>query len=170
MMQYDGSFAIPPGVVLQYAGLSAPDGWLLCDGSAISRTVYAGLFAAIDTAWGIGDGSTTFNLPDLRGRVWAGNDNMGGSSADRVTDASADSIGGNMGTETHTLTETEMPSHHHTSNKVLDGSPLGSTDNNYDVICESGASRSDVQTSSVGGGNAHNNMQPTIFGLYIIKT
>jgi len=56
----------PAGVVTAYAGATAPTGWLVCDGSAVSRTTYAKLFTAISTAWGVGDGSLTFNLPDLR--------------------------------------------------------------------------------------------------------
>jgi len=66
-----GNF-IPPGVVIPFAGATAPSGWLLCDGSAISRTTYAPLFAAIASAWGYGDNSTTFNLPDLLGRFLRG--------------------------------------------------------------------------------------------------
>jgi microcystin-dependent protein len=61
-------YIMPPGAILAYGGASAPSGWLLCDGSAVSRTTYADLFAAIGTAYGTGDGSTTFNLPDLRQR------------------------------------------------------------------------------------------------------
>jgi hypothetical protein len=61
-----------PGMVAAYAGSSAPSGWLLCDGTAVSRTTYSALFAAIGTSYGAGDGSTTFNLPDLRGRVPVG--------------------------------------------------------------------------------------------------
>jgi hypothetical protein len=57
---------IPPAAVLPYAGASAPEGWLICNGSAVSRTTYAALFAAIGTSHGSGDGSTTFNLPDYR--------------------------------------------------------------------------------------------------------
>ena len=57
----------PPGTVLDYVGKAAPAGYLLCDGSAVSRGVYARLFAAMGTAFGAGDGSTTFNLPDFRG-------------------------------------------------------------------------------------------------------
>ena len=57
----------PPGVVLPYAGAVAPEGWLLCDGTAISRTTYGSLFSAISTTYGTGDGSTTFTLPDFRG-------------------------------------------------------------------------------------------------------
>ena len=75
---------IPAGSMLPYGGATAPPGWLLCDGSAVSRTTYAALFAAISTAFGAGDGSTTFNLPDARGRVLVGKDNMGGTAASRM--------------------------------------------------------------------------------------
>ncbi|HWP27634.1 MAG TPA: phage tail protein [Xanthobacteraceae bacterium] len=83
-----GSVLIPPGVVMPYAGTSEPSGWLFCYGQAVSRTTYAALFSAIGTTYGAGDGSTTFNLPDLRGRTVAGKDNMGGTSADRLTNQS----------------------------------------------------------------------------------
>lgn len=75
---------LPSGILVPYAGSSAPSGWLLCDGSAVSRTTYAALFAAISTTYGVGDGSTTFNVPDLRGRIPAGQDNMGGTAAGRL--------------------------------------------------------------------------------------
>jgi len=58
---------VPPGVVLPFAGSVAPDGWLLCQGQAVSRTTYATLFASLGTAYGTGDGSTTFNLPNTQG-------------------------------------------------------------------------------------------------------
>jgi len=58
---------IPPASVFPYAGASAPEGWLICNGSAVSRTTYAALFAAIGTTYGSGDGSTTFNLPNTQG-------------------------------------------------------------------------------------------------------
>jgi microcystin-dependent protein len=76
--------ALPPGIVLPYAGSAAPNGWLLCYGQAVSRITYATLFAAVGTTYGVGDGSTTFNLPDARGRVIAGRDNMGGTDASRL--------------------------------------------------------------------------------------
>jgi microcystin-dependent protein len=85
-----------------WAAASAPTGWLLCDGSAVSRTTYAGLFAILSTTYGVGDGSTTFNLPDLRGRFPVGK-NAGTFSA----------LGGTGGEETHTLTVPEMPAHTH---------------------------------------------------------
>ena len=63
---------IPSGTMIAFAGKSVPDGWLLCNGALVSRTTYAKLFAAIGTAWGAGDGSTTFKLPDADGRVMQG--------------------------------------------------------------------------------------------------
>ncbi len=122
---------VPSGTVLQFAGVTVPPGWLLCDGSAVSRVSYAGLFAALGTAYGAGNGTTTFNLPDLRGRVPVGLDNMGGSSANRITASQADVLGGNGGLEARTpsgsislsgtvgdttLSQAQMPSHTHTPN------------------------------------------------------
>lgn len=72
----------PPGVIMPYAGATAPDSWLMCNGAAISRTSYASLYAALGGAsapYGQGDGSTTFNLPDYRGYFLRGMDNMGGT-------------------------------------------------------------------------------------------
>lgn len=92
------------GEVMDYAGPTPPSGWLVCDGSAVSRTTYAALFAAIGTAWGAGDGSTTFNLPDMRGRVGAGRDDMGGTPAGRLTVAGSLLEGitlGNVGGDEH---------------------------------------------------------------------
>ena len=64
--------AEPVGTILNYAAATSPSGWLICDGSAIPRTTYADLFTAISTIWGVGDGSSTFNLPDLRGAFLRG--------------------------------------------------------------------------------------------------
>ena len=76
-----GSY-LPSGIIMPFAGATTPAGWLLCDGSAISRTTYSSLFTALGTTHGAGDGSTTFNLPDLRGRTIAGKDDMGGAQQD----------------------------------------------------------------------------------------
>lgn len=70
--------------MVPFGAAAAPDGWILCYGQAVSRTTYAPLFTAIGTAYGAGDGSTTFNLPDMRGRVAAGKDDMGGAAASRL--------------------------------------------------------------------------------------
>jgi microcystin-dependent protein len=68
----DGLTGAPAGVIMAFAGAAAPTGFLTCNGSAVSRTTYATLFAAIGTTWGSGDGSTTFNVPDLRGAFLRG--------------------------------------------------------------------------------------------------
>src|SRR5688500_6092933 len=100
-----GGTIVPTGAVLPHAGSTAPTDWLLCDGSAVSRTTYAGLFNVIGETYGVGDGSITFNLPDLRGRAVAGKDNMGGSAANRITSGGSGitgtTLGAAGGTETH---------------------------------------------------------------------
>lgn len=90
----------PAGVIVDYGGAAAPTGWLLCDGSAVSRTTYADLFAAIGTQYGAGDGSTTFNVPDFRGRVSVG---LG-------THADVNALGDNDGSALASRT----PKHNHT--------------------------------------------------------
>jgi microcystin-dependent protein len=98
------------GVVKPFAGSTVPGGYLLCFGQAIGRAAYAGLFNTIGTAFGTGDGSTTFNLPDLRGRVAAGKDDMGGSAANRITGSgsgiSSATLGASGGAEPRTATTT----------------------------------------------------------------
>lgn len=164
--QLDAKLTMPAGALIPYAVNSAPSGWLLCDGTAVSRTTYATLFAAIGTTYGVGDGSTTFNLPDLRGRIIAGLDNLGGSSANRVTNANADSLGGVHGSETHTLTTAELPAHTHTISTYGGGGSNG--------LVSSGDSSAGAgpaaATGSNGSDTAHNNVQPTMFMAYIIKT
>lgn len=90
-----GGNAIPAGAILAYAAATAPTGYLLCNGAAVSRTTYAALFTAISTTYGTGDGSTTFNVPDLRGRFPLGVD----GAAARIT--SNDTLGASSGTEDH---------------------------------------------------------------------
>lgn len=112
---------VPVGSVTAFAGANAPAGWLLCAGQTVSRSQYATLFSVIGTTHGAGDGSTTFALPDLRGRVIAGEDDMGGTAANRLT-SSGSGVFGNVlgatgGVETVTLTAAQsgVPAHGHGS-------------------------------------------------------
>jgi microcystin-dependent protein len=150
------AFVQPIGVVLDYAGSAAPTGWLLCYGQAVSRTTYAALFAAISTVYGVGDGSTTFNLPDCRGRIVAGKDDMGGSSADRLTNQSGglngDTLGATGGAETHT--HTASLSGTTSTNGVGQSVTVGGT-------TAAATSHSHTVTAS-GTTDAGNTVQPTI--------
>ena len=96
---------LPPGIVVSYAGTSAPTGWLLCDGAAVSRVTYLTLFTIIGTTYGVGDGATTFNVPNLKGRVPVGHD---------AAQTEFDALGKTSGAKTHTLSSSEMPVHTHT--------------------------------------------------------
>ncbi|MCA3244381.1 MAG: tail fiber protein [Alphaproteobacteria bacterium] len=108
----------PVGLVSPFAGTAAPNGWLFCFGQAVSRTTFAALFTVLGTAYGAGDGTTTFNLPDLRGRTPFGLDNMGGTDAGRLN--TANSLGVSGGAQLKTLTSdnvtlsvANLPSHSH---------------------------------------------------------
>ncbi len=108
---------VPVGTILDYAGSAEPTGWVFCDGQtgidSTSDTTFAALFAVIGTTYG-GTGATDFDLPDLRGRVTIGLDNLGGVSANTIVHANADSLGGIAGTETHVLVTGELAAHTHT--------------------------------------------------------
>lgn len=157
----------PVGAIVDFAGSSAPTGWLMCSGAAVSRATYAGLFAVVSTTYGSGDGSTTFNLPDLRGRLSAGVDNMGGSTAGRITNAVAGitgtTLGAAGGSQSHTLTVAEMPAHTHSIGSSHVANDAGSTQ----FLENSGSSGT---SGSAGGGAAHAIVQPTIMLNKIIKT
>ena len=169
-----GSILVPPGVVLPFAGTSAPSGYLLCAGQAVSRATYAALFAVISTTYGTGDGSTTFNLPDLRGRAAVGKDNMNGSDAARMTSGGSgidgDTLGAAGGAETHTLSIAQMPSHTHSGYFLAGNSTPAS--NTYRAGQGDGNNvyyNTNLTINYEGGGGAHNNTQPSIILNYIVK-
>lgn len=121
-----GSSGLPPGTIIDYGG-SRSTAWtgeyLYCDGSAVSRTTYSALFQAIGTTWGTGDGSTTFNVPDFRGRVTVGRDDMGGSTAGRITSAGSGitgtTLGATGGSQAITLDATMIPAHTHSGGSFV---------------------------------------------------
>ncbi len=189
---------VPPGSLLDYAGTSAPTGYLLCFGQAVSRTDFAALYAAIGTTYGSGNGTTTFNLPDCRGRVSAGKDDMGGTSADRLTNPTGglngDTLGATGGSEVHTLSEPQLPAHDHggsVGNTTAPADRINFRTSNLDLsggnveiqvvtwVGQTSPNRNDVDVpqaphthtiASAGSGAAHNNVQPTIIFNKIIKT
>ncbi|MEQ8450895.1 MAG: tail fiber protein [Alphaproteobacteria bacterium] len=179
---------LPAGIINDYAGASAPAGWLFCYGQAVSRSTYSALFAAIGTTYGAGDGSTTFNLPDYRGRVGAGKDDMGGTSAGRLSSIGATALGATGGSQAHALVVGEMPAHNHDgstgsagshSHTVSDSTTADGTGFDFGSGYIQPAVATRVTSTapdhahtipSQGGGAAHNNVQPTFIANKIIWT
>lgn len=144
-------------------------GWLKCNGRSLSRDTYAALFAVIGTSFGSVDGNS-FSLPDCRGRV-LGTLGQGASLTNRT-------LGDSVGTETHTLSVGEMPSHSHTitdpghTHTYVNQLNDQNTDNAFasetaadqaDIGQTTGSSTTGITVNNAGGGGAHNNMQPTLF-------
>jgi microcystin-dependent protein len=119
--------AVPVGVVNPFAGANAPAGWLLCYGQEVSRIQYPALFNTLSTTYGVGDGATTFNVPDLRGRTIAGVDNMGGTDAGRLD--IANSSGTVTGSQYVTLTsgQSGLPAHTHANTASFSGTAASHT-------------------------------------------
>jgi microcystin-dependent protein len=171
---------MPSGTVLDFAGAVAPVGFLLCDGSAVSRSTYSDLFAAIGTVWGVGDGATTFNLPNLNGRTTIGS----GTYTDLVDGSVSRSFAQTIGAASHILTTPQIPSHTHIQDahshvttlvaRVGDNSGGAAVWGGGDTTvlgATSNPTNSVVATNqSTGGGLSHNNMQPSVVVLKMIKT
>jgi microcystin-dependent protein len=188
-------FTSPIGSVTTFAGTASPSNkWAICDGTAVSRTTYATLFSVIGTTYGVGNGSTTFNLPNLKGRTIVGVD---------ASQTEFDALGETGGAKTHTLTSTEMPSHTHTQNSHNHGQDAhdhelygryggGGYGNRWSLMTSSGGAIQQAFGDSIwagdalnpvtatnqaetatnqntGGGAAHNNLQPYIVMNYLIR-
>jgi microcystin-dependent protein len=162
-----GGAGAETGAIESWGGgyASIPSGWLICDGAAVSRTTYADLFAVTGTFFGVGDGSTTFNVPDLRTKYPRG--------APNATDPGT--TGGN---NTHTLTTSEMPSHGHgitdpghdhsgrnasSSNSSGGGGPITTSGN-------TGTNSTGITVNNNGSGNSHNNEPSYQEVVWMIKT
>ena len=143
------------GEIKMWAGDTIPDGWLLCDGSEVSKTTYPNLYEAIGDLWGVPSSSSNFKLPNLAGKV-----PVGYNSAD--TDFTP--VGHTDGEKTHTLTIAEMPSHSHSRNYYSADWCANGTKSGYHGS-DTGTKK---VTGSTGGGQAHNNLQPYAVVKYII--
>ncbi|MET4731476.1 microcystin-dependent protein [Thalassospira sp. MBR-102] len=152
-----GGGATPLGTVLSYAGATAPEGFMLCDGTELIASDHADLFAVIGTVYGEGEAPGSFKLPDLRGRTAIGA-GQGVDLSDRV-------LGAMAGAETHQLTVDEMPSHNHNNALVGQTTALAGMVNDPRYH-NSGHFK---QMDSAGGDQPHNNMQPFVVLNYIIK-
>jgi microcystin-dependent protein len=194
---FGNPYNIPLGGGLPFIGTTAPNSsFVFPYGQAISRTTYSALFSLVSTTYGSGDGSTTFNIPDFRGRVLAGKDDMGGSAAGRLTSSYFGASSGQAGTtlgavgggESHTLSTGEIPSHVHGNTLTDPGHvhglllPIPGGGATWNSI--SGASSSTlggypntqsagtgitINNAAQGGGAPHAIVQPTIVCNYIIR-
>jgi microcystin-dependent protein len=173
---------LPAGMVLPTAGSTVPAGYLLCNGQAVSRTTYANLFAAIGTTYGVGDGLTTMNVPNLIGRVIAGIDPTGTvlSTFSINTPATPGGIGG---TEGHLLSTAEMPVHQHGLNdpghshtyvETPQGTGAAPGASGFtvsgSVTVPTSTQQTGITMNNTGGSNTHLNVQPTMVMNYLIKT
>jgi microcystin-dependent protein len=192
----DAYASTPPGTILSTSFNNALPGFLYCFGQNVSRTIYAQLWTAAQAygwPWGNGDGSTTFTIPDLRGRLLAGADNMGGSAANRLSGYVVGSTGGE---QTHLLVTGEMPTHSHVDSghghsladpghvhtiSNIQGVNASGTTEPYLRSQAGGGLTTDSSTTGItiatgnaniqntGGGLAHNNVQPTAAINYVIR-
>jgi len=151
--------SIPVGTTIEYSGTTTPAGFLDENGAAVSRTTYSDLFTAIGTTYGVGDGSTTFNLPNQQRRVVVGSGGTG-------TGTLGNAVGDIGGSETHSLTTAENAAHTHTVAFKNDSTAGGTVP--YSSASGGGVA-ANVSTTSSGSGAAHNNIQPSIIKMKCIK-
>jgi prepilin-type N-terminal cleavage/methylation domain-containing protein len=174
------SSVLPPGLIMSWASSNLPTGFLWCNGQAVSRTVYSGLFAVIGTLYGAGDDSTTFNLPNTMGRTIVGVDGMGGvSPTNLITQWSTtpSTMGGTFGEDAHRQSVTEMAPHDHAENpwvaidlsnsKGLYGSSPGGHASMFSPVPRTGISGGNGDATGLGAPS--NVVPPSISMGYIIK-
>lgn len=174
---------VPLGVPVDFWGSTAPTDFVFCFGQELSRTEFAELFAVIGTNAGAGNGTTTFNVPDYRGRVSAGRDNMGGTAASRLTSAVSGVDGATLGAvggaQGVSLTVPQLAAHTHTGStasagahthvivgsgvvNVNSGAMLGTVGVGAGATSSAGAHTHTMVLDNTGEGVAHNNVQPTL--------
>jgi microcystin-dependent protein len=165
---------VPIGTLLDYVGAADPADtrFLLADGRELNRTTYASLFSVMSTTYGTGNGTTTFNIPDCRGRTSVGPDNMGTANGDAARLTANDARGNSGGEEKHTLTTGELPSHTHRIAWTLINEGTGAS---FSVYTASGTPDANgtgthrTEANDTPRGAAHNVMQPYIVLNKIIR-
>lgn len=183
-MLEDGSEAVglvPIGGLMIWPGAAEPTNWLFARGQAVSRSTYAALFAAIGVSFGAGDGTTTFNLPDLRGRVPVGRDNMGGTPANRVTTAVSNvdattlgASGGSQSLQAHNHGVTD-PGHSHSLTGSGRATNIGADTDAMALGVGYNGGGSTIGTSTTGitvnsaGSGGSENVQPSLVLNYLIR-
>jgi microcystin-dependent protein len=153
----------PTGAIMDFAGSTAPVGWLICNGAVLSRNTFPNLFGVIGTAYGAGDGATTFALPDLRGRVIAMLDTAGTVLPGYTT------MGATGGAASVVLTAAQMPTHLH-GLKAGPGGNLNAPGSSAGISLDGPSGAWFANTDIAGNNNAHSNVQPTMVMNKIIKT
>lgn len=181
-------YSIPLGGIIPFAGGTAPNSsFVLPYGQAINRTTYAGLFALTSTTFGTGDGSTTFNVPDLRGRLPTGKDDMGGSAASRFGSVVTDNgtivgitLGSVGGSTSHILTTSEMPTHTHTVTDpghqhnigtfhTITGTGIAGGTGAAEATAATNSNTTGITNQNAGSSSAHAIVQPTIILNYLLR-
>ena len=161
---------LPPGVIVPYGVSAAPTGFLLCNGQAVSRTTYSALFAVVSALYGEGNGSSTFNVPDLRGRFIAGWDagagdniltSVSGAAGTMIVGASIANTGG---IQIVTLSVSNIPAHSHTY--TVGPRTQGGNEGSGNLWFNTATSN----TGDTGGGDGHTNIPPSMILNFIIKT
>lgn len=148
------------GVISMYAGSQAPTGYLMADGAAVSRAEYSALYQAIGTTYGAGNGTTTFNLPNIKGRVPVGRD---------AAQTEFNTLAGTGGAKTHVLATGEMPQHSHSITRYKRDLNVGGLQGPFGLVDHASGDSTNTSTGNSGSGTAHNNLQPYIVVNYIIK-
>jgi microcystin-dependent protein len=173
-----GIEGIPTATIVPWSSASVPSGFLECDGTAVSRSTYATLFGIVGTTYGAGDGSTTFNVPDLQDNTPVGKSpgKALGSTGGANTVTSTGNVGGS--TANATLSTAQLASHNHQVTGYLNPNPVRQVSGQ---VMQTPAGQFDTTSSGSGSGHSHNMsanfvgdatsvLQPYLTLIYIIKT